>query len=49
MPVGPKTTFAGSDASVMSMPMDFSCCLMIASCVVRVALPAVHVKRNFAG
>src|SRR5258706_7970585 len=49
MPVGPKTTFAGRAASVMSMPMDFISCLMIASCVVRVAFDAVHVYRTRAG
>ena len=49
MPDGPNTTFAGSELAVMSMPIDFSSCWTIASCVVRVALPAVHVKRNLAG
>jgi hypothetical protein len=49
IPVGPNTTFAGSAASTISIPMLFSCALTIASCVVRVALDAVHVYRNFAG
>jgi len=43
MPVGPNTTFAGSDASTISMPMSFSWALMMASWVVRVAFDAVHV------
>ncbi len=42
MPVGPKTTFAGSDASTISMPIDLSSALMMASCVVRVAFDAVQ-------
>ncbi len=46
MPVGPKMTFAGSDASTISTPMFFSCALMSASCVVRVAFDAVHVNLN---